>query len=112
MSARRETSKSRSDALGRAQGDTRVNTGASVCPYIDKSWPICANDGRGTVGLAPAGHKVPRHFPCHLLQPALQVGVGEAMGWGPWHPHRGSPWHPALHCSSTDGQLLFSPFPP
>lgn len=48
MRARRETSKSRSAAAGRAQGPCGER-GASLCPYIDKSRPVCANDGCGAV---------------------------------------------------------------
>lgn len=62
--------------------------GASLCPYIDKLQLICTNDKCGTVALAPAGHKVPRHFPCHLPQPARRWGKGwqarPHSPYGPW----------------------------
>lgn len=105
MRAQRETSKSRSDAPGRAQGDTRVNAGASLCPYIDKSWPVCTNGGRGTVGLAPAGHNalVIFHVTC----------FNRPRRWGKGRPWVGRPRRPGESPTppTARGAAPVSPFP-
>lgn len=88
MRARRETSKSRSAAAGRAQGPCGER-GASLCPYIDKSRPVCANDGCGAVARCRWGTERSDIFHVTCCNRLAGGGRGGGPG-GPCAPPRAS----------------------